>query len=147
MWPNLWQTADWVTFTEEILNGKLQFFWSVCTTFHRSCTILFADPLIFTSVNETSVRGAKKTYTPYIKIWNLKPKKLMFDKEVTLLFHLLKMALSRPMIKLLVGGLTAISRNMVSSNSMWPYIKVFIKVIYCEHTSFCKNFWEEGKYV
>ena len=28
MWPNPQETADLVTFTEEILNGKLQFLWS-----------------------------------------------------------------------------------------------------------------------
>ena len=30
MWPNLQFRADLVTFTEEILNGKLQFLWSAC---------------------------------------------------------------------------------------------------------------------
>ena len=35
MWPNPQETADWVTFTEEILNGKLHFlhgdiFWKGC---------------------------------------------------------------------------------------------------------------------
>ena len=29
MWPNPQETADLVTFTEEILNGKLHFLWSV----------------------------------------------------------------------------------------------------------------------
>ena len=29
MWPNLQETADLVTFTEEILNEKLQFLYSV----------------------------------------------------------------------------------------------------------------------
>ena len=28
MWPNPQETADLVTFTEEIINGKLQFLWS-----------------------------------------------------------------------------------------------------------------------
>ena len=28
MWPNPQETADLVTFTEEILNEKLQFLWS-----------------------------------------------------------------------------------------------------------------------
>ena len=26
MWPNPKETANWVTFIEEVLNGKLQFF-------------------------------------------------------------------------------------------------------------------------
>ena len=29
MWPNMQETSDLVTFTEEILNGKLHFLWSV----------------------------------------------------------------------------------------------------------------------
>ena len=29
MWPNPQETADLVTFTEEILNGKLQFLYSL----------------------------------------------------------------------------------------------------------------------
>ena len=29
MWPNPQETADLVTFTEEILNGKLHFFFAV----------------------------------------------------------------------------------------------------------------------
>ena len=29
MWPDPQETADLVTFTEEILNGKLHFLWSV----------------------------------------------------------------------------------------------------------------------
>ena len=29
MWPNPQETVDLVTFTEEILNGKLHFLWSV----------------------------------------------------------------------------------------------------------------------
>ena len=28
MWPNPQETADFVTFTEKILNGKLHFLWS-----------------------------------------------------------------------------------------------------------------------
>ena len=28
MWPNPQKTADFVTFTEKILNGKLNFLWS-----------------------------------------------------------------------------------------------------------------------
>ena len=28
MWPNPQETGDLVTFTEEILNGKLHFLWS-----------------------------------------------------------------------------------------------------------------------
>ena len=33
MWPNLQETADLVTFTEEILNGKLRFFCSDTSSF------------------------------------------------------------------------------------------------------------------
>ena len=29
MWPNLQEAVDLVTFTEEILNGKFNFLWSV----------------------------------------------------------------------------------------------------------------------
>ena len=29
MWPNPEETEDLVTFTEEIFNGKLHFFWAV----------------------------------------------------------------------------------------------------------------------
>ena len=32
MWPNQQETADLVTFTEEILNGKLHFLYSVYRT-------------------------------------------------------------------------------------------------------------------
>ena len=34
MWPNLQETADLVTFTEEILNGKLHFLCSVSQNDH-----------------------------------------------------------------------------------------------------------------
>ena len=30
MWPNPQETEDLITFTEEILNGKLHFLYSVC---------------------------------------------------------------------------------------------------------------------
>ena len=39
MWPNLQETADLVTFTEEILNGKLHFFVQCISraTFQKFC--------------------------------------------------------------------------------------------------------------
>ena len=36
MWPNLQETADLVTFTEEILNGKLDFLCSVINPFYAT---------------------------------------------------------------------------------------------------------------
>ena len=35
MWPNAQETADLVTLTEEILNGKHHFFWSVTFKFEK----------------------------------------------------------------------------------------------------------------
>ena len=39
MWPNPQETADLVTFTEEILNGKLHFLCSVVSGFEPLATI------------------------------------------------------------------------------------------------------------
>ena len=36
MWQNLQETVDLVTFTEEILNGKLHFLCSGVTFFHQN---------------------------------------------------------------------------------------------------------------
>ena len=33
MWPNPQETADFVRFTEEIFDGKLQFLWSIISAF------------------------------------------------------------------------------------------------------------------
>ena len=49
MWPNSQETADLVTFTEEILNGKLQFLCSV-----RTCATCVANFLRFSWVIDLS---------------------------------------------------------------------------------------------
>ena len=46
MWPNPEETADLVTFTEEILNGKLHFLYSVSKPISHSCFPLFSCFLI-----------------------------------------------------------------------------------------------------
>ena len=40
MWPNPQETANSVTFTEEILNGKLQYLCSACWYIHLSLNII-----------------------------------------------------------------------------------------------------------
>ena len=40
MWPNLQQTADLVTFTEEILNGKLHFLCSETDVFPKQKNVV-----------------------------------------------------------------------------------------------------------
>ena len=41
MWPNPQFPTDLVTFTEEILNGKLHFLCSVSVAIHKTWSILF----------------------------------------------------------------------------------------------------------
>ena len=40
MWPNSQETADLVTFTEEILDGKLYFLCSECSAYSNSSSAL-----------------------------------------------------------------------------------------------------------
>ena len=40
MWPNTQETADLVTFTEEILNGKLQF---LCSKYNKKIFGIFGN--------------------------------------------------------------------------------------------------------
>ena len=57
MWPNLQKTVDLVTFTEEILNGKLHFLCSVILTCIAYQSELFiAGRLVFCSECETVLR-------------------------------------------------------------------------------------------
>ena len=48
MWPNSQFPADLVTFTEEILNGKLQFF-EQCSESNPRIYRLFNDNIVLTS--------------------------------------------------------------------------------------------------
>ena len=47
MWPNPQETADLITFTEEILNGKLNFLcslnWKTNDIFHSDCSQIFCE--------------------------------------------------------------------------------------------------------
>ena len=43
MWPNLQETSDLTTFTEEILNGKLQFLCSECVAVSRLMSGLYSN--------------------------------------------------------------------------------------------------------
>ena len=54
MWPNLHETADLVTFTEEILNEKLHFLWNACCYYYSNNNTLFSDNLI-TQTNKIKV--------------------------------------------------------------------------------------------
>ena len=49
MWPNPKETADLVTFTEEILNGKLHFLCSVSLT-HYYCEGLRVQKIVLRKV-------------------------------------------------------------------------------------------------
>ena len=53
MWPNPEETADLVTFIEEILNGKLHFLCSACS--QGIITKIFVSAVLMTSVFSTFV--------------------------------------------------------------------------------------------
>ena len=61
MWPNPQETADLVTFTEEILNGKLHFLCSVLGT------LLFNKNMIdlFYECTDSSAAGYADDTAPY----------------------------------------------------------------------------------
>ena len=56
MWPNPQETADLVTFTEEILNGKLHFLCS-----DRSCMPVLKFKLMLTYVRSRKIKSINKT--------------------------------------------------------------------------------------
>ena len=66
MWPNPWETADLVTFTEEILNGKLHF---LCSGFATCRTCLGCS--LFALAHGQKIDGAsdKKNYGTLLNSW------------------------------------------------------------------------------
>ena len=56
MWLNPQKTADLVTFTEEILNGKLHF---LCSVYYQKSTIYYPE-LNINSITEFNVHNAFK---------------------------------------------------------------------------------------
>ena len=62
MWPNPQETADFVTFTEEILNGKLHF---LCSSFNSLLFMVLNFSCLFTS-NFFCLPLLNKNYTRYI---------------------------------------------------------------------------------
>ena len=65
MWPNTQETADLVTFTEEILNGKLNF---SCSVSSNICSIWFYD----------TRRSHRKYFKIYFSEW--KKRLILFKK-------------------------------------------------------------------
>ena len=64
MWPYPWETGDLVTFTEEIVNGKLHFCAVIALTiYNKTWRILFA----YRPPKQSSDTSSKKFQTAFIK--------------------------------------------------------------------------------
>ena len=78
MWPNPQVTADLVTFTGEILNGKLHFLWSV---FHKS-HILKEDYQKYSKVTNSKVVNTSLQTSNYSRDV-FRPQSNIYDRAVS----------------------------------------------------------------
>ena len=70
MWPNLQETADLVTFTEEILNGKLRFLCSgKCFSFEELLQKDGSVSIDHKHIQELAIEMIKDTFIEWNKKW------------------------------------------------------------------------------
>ena len=74
MWPNPQKTEDLVLFTEEILNGKLQFLCNTKIRLHVKMAY-FNDPFLMTKKKQQKNNKKKKMYANTLFIKKMKFKK------------------------------------------------------------------------
>ena len=88
MWPNPLETADLVTFTEKILNGKLHFFCSAHKTNNGVANIARDVLCRLRSMLHTLKLSDVQTSVKYFKEWEMYKGKLKYLFEVNTYFKI-----------------------------------------------------------
>ena len=83
MWPNPQETADLVTFTEEILKGKLHFLCSSIQSMGMNILTRWNSKFLIVICSET---GHESYYTDLIK-FNILSLALFYNKEAYITFY------------------------------------------------------------